>query len=244
MATEAQIKKVKDDLKSYRRKYLGKQFSELNESDTRFMTNWFLEHILGYTELIEIKTEYRIKSEYADYVIQLNRKRHFVVEVKSISLDLNERHLKQSLMYASNEGIDWILLTNGRQFQLYRVNFGKPVTTTLIYDIDLADADDFKKAHDYIWPLTKKAVEKNELEAFWKRTNALELANLAKLLYSEEVVKRLRNDLKQQTGLYFQLEDIADCLRRLIAEPVELTKPRLRIKKKPVPPTLIDESVS
>ena len=108
----------------------------------------------------------------------------------------------------------------------------------------MSNSDDFKKAHEYIWPLTKKAVEKNELEAFWKRTNALELANLAKLLYSEEVVKRLRNDLKQQTGLYFQLEDISDCLRRLIAEPVELTKPRLRIKKKPVPPTLIDESVS
>ncbi|MDB5185564.1 MAG: hypothetical protein JWL85_87 [Candidatus Saccharibacteria bacterium] len=232
MATDKQLQALRDRLKGYKKRYLRKEFSVLDESATRIMTNNFLTELLGYQELVEIKTEYRIKSEYADYVIQLKRKKHFVVEVKSIDLDLNEKHLRQSLSYASNEGIDWILLLNGREIQLYRVNFGKPVTTTLIYKLDLMDKDGFKKAPELLWYLTKNAVEKGELETFWKRTNALNPVNLAKLLYSEEIVKRLRNDLKEQTGIYFQIEDVAESLRQIIVEKVEFPKPRLRIRKK------------
>lgn len=237
MATEKQLQALKDRLKVYKKRYLKKQFTNLDESATRIMTNSFLTEVLGYQELVEIKTEYRIRSEYADYVIQLKRKKHFVVEVKSIEIDINDKHLRQSLSYAANEGIDWILLLNGRQIQLYRVNFGKPVSTTLIYKLDLMDADDFKKANDLIWNLTKTAVERGELEAFWKRTNALNPVNLAKLLYSEEIVKRLRNDLKEQTGIYFQIEDVAKSLEQIIAERVSFPKPRLRVKKRPAAKT-------
>lgn len=231
MATENQLKLLKEQLKVYKRKYLRKEFKTLNEADTRIMTNSFLTEILGYRELEEIKTEYRIKSEYADYVIQLKRKKHFVVEVKSIELDLSEKHLRQSLAYAANEGVDWILLLNGREIQLYRVNFGKPITTTLIFKVDLMNNGDLKKAPELLWNLTKRAIEKGELESFWKRTNALEPVNLAKLIYSEEIVRRLRNDLKEQTGIYFQIEDVAKSLAQIISEKVEFPKPRLRVKK-------------
>ncbi len=244
MATDKQLNELRVKLKDYKRKYLKKEFATLDESATRIMTNNFLTEILGYEELVEIKTEYRIRSEYADYVVQLKRKKHFVVEVKSIGLDLNEKHLRQSLSYAANEGIDWILLLNGREIQLYRVNFGKPVTTTLICKIDLMDADDFKKCPELIWNVTKKAVERGELETFWKRTNALNPENMAKLLYSEEIVKRLRNDLKEQTGIYFQTEDVAESLREIITRKIEFPKPKLRIKKQAKKPIAIIEQIT
>ena len=230
MATDKQVQDFKEKIKVFKRRYLKKEFAKVDESATRIMTNSFLTEVLGYEELVEIKTEYRIRQEYADYVIQLKRKKHFVVEVKSIDIDINDKHLRQSLSYAANEGIDWILLLNGRQIQLYRVNFGKPVTTTLIYKLDLMDKDDFKKAPEQLWYLTKKAVERNELEDFWKRTNALQPERMAKLLYSEEIVKRLRNDLKAVTGIYFQIEDVAESLHGIITSEVEFPKPRLRKK--------------
>lgn len=243
MATENQLKQLKEKLKTYKREYLRKEFLKLGESDTRIMINNFLEDVLGYEKLEEIKTEYRIKSEYADYVIQLKRKKHFVVEVKSIELDINEKHLRQSLAYAANEGVDWILLMNGREIQLYRVNFNKPVTTTLIFKIDFMNNDDLKKAPEYIWHLTKKAVEKGELETFWKRTNALNPENLAKLLYSEETVKRLRGDLKDQTGIYFQVDDVAASLCQIITEKVVFPRPKLKTKRKVVTkPTVVVEA--
>ncbi len=232
MATDKQLLGLKDKLKNYKRKYLKKEFANLDESATRIMTNSFLCDILGYQELVEVKTEYRIRQEYADYVIQLKRKKHFVVEVKSIEIDVNEKHLRQSLSYAANEGIDWILLLNGREVQLFRVNFNKPITTTMIFQLDLMNNEDLKKAPELLWNLTKTAVERGELETFWKRTTALNPSNLAKILYSEEIVKRLRNDLKEQTGIYFQIEDVAASLSTIITEKIDFPKPKLRAKKK------------
>lgn len=232
MPTTNQLQLIKNQLSIYKKKYLRKDYANRNEADTRIMTNSLLTEILGYQELEEIKTEYRIKSEYADYVIQLKRKKHFVVEVKSIELDINEKHLRQSLAYAANEGIDWILLLNGREIQLFRVNFAKPITTTLIIKIDLMDRDDFKRAPELLWNLTKIAVERHELETLWKRTNALNPDNLSKLLYSEEIVKRLRSDLKEQTGIYFQIDDVAMSLHQIITNKIEFPKPKLLTKKK------------
>ncbi len=106
------------------------------------------------------------------------------------------------------------------------------------------DADDFKKCPELIWNVTKKAVERGELETFWKRTNALNPENMAKLLYSEEIVKRLRNDLKEQTGIYFQTEDVAESLREIITRKIEFPKPKLRIKKQTKKPVAIIEQIT
>jgi hypothetical protein len=231
MATDNQLKQLTEKLKDYKHKYLRKEFSKLDEADTRIMVNHFLHEILGYKELEEIRTEYRIRNEYADYVIQLQRKKHFVVEVKAIDIDINEHHLRQSLSYAANEGIDWILLMNGREVQLYRVNFGKPITTTLIYKVNLLDSEDFKKAPEQIWYLTKAAVGHGELESFSKRSDALKLEYLGKVLYCEDVVRRLRIELKYETDIYFQLDDVADALFELITQTVEI-RPRLRKSRK------------
>lgn len=231
MATENQLLELKEKMKTYKRKYLRKEFNRVDESATRIMINSFLTEVLGYKELEEIKTEYRIRGEYADYVVQLKRKKHFVIEVKSIQLDLNDKHLRQSLNYAANEGIDWILLLNGRQLELYRVNFGKPISSTLIYSIDFLDNDAFKKCPELLWHLTRRAVEKGELEQFWKRTSVLQLENLAKVIYSEEIVRKIRNDLKSKSGIYFQLEDIADALYDVITQKVVFLKPKFRAKK-------------
>jgi len=232
MATEKQIADLKNAIKTYRRKYLKKEFNKLDESATRIMVNSFLTDVLGYKELEEIKTEFRIRGEYADYVVQIKRKKHFVVEVKSVQLDLSDKHLRQSLNYAANEGIDWILLLNGRQVELYRVNFGKPISSTLIYSINLLDSDDLKKCPEQLWFLTKTAVSRGETEEFWKRSNALQLDNLAKIIYSEEIVRKIRNDLKSKSGIYFQVEDVADALYELINQKVTFLKPKLRQKSK------------
>jgi hypothetical protein len=228
MATERQIETSREKLKTYKRKYLRKEFSNVGESATRIMINSFLTEVLGYTELQEIKTEYRIRGEYADYVIQVGRKKHFVVEVKSISLDLNEKHLRQSLNYAANEGIDWILLLNGRQIELYKVNFNKPIKSTIVFALDLLDNSDFKIACDFVVYLTKTSVEKNELDKLWRRVSALASIEIARDLYSEEVVKTLRSSLKRETGIYFQLDEVAEALYEVITKPIDLGRPRLK----------------
>lgn len=226
MPTQTQIQNLAMKLKKYKKTYMKKQYANLDESATRLMINSFLTDVLGYAELDEIKTEYRIRGEYADYVIQLARKKHFVVEVKSIQLDLMEKHLRQSVNYAANEGIDWIILTNGKQIALYRVLFTKPINTRKIFDFDISKLEDFKKMPEFLIYITRKSVEKNELAEFWKRFEALEPVQLSRNLYDGQIVKFLKKVLKRKTGLYFAESDILDSLYQIITTKIESNKPK------------------
>jgi len=226
MPTQNQIMNLSLKLKEYRKRYMKKIYNDLDESATRLMVNSLLTEVLGYKELDEIKTEYRIRGEYADYVIQLARKKHFVVEVKSIQLDLTEKHLRQSVNYAANEGIDWIILTNGKQIELYKVLFEKPINSRKIFDFDISNKEDFKKMSEFLVYITRKSVEKNELADFWKRFEALEAVQLSKNLYDTEVVKFLKKVLKKKTNLSFNEEDILESIHKIITTKIDSNKPK------------------
>ena len=227
MATDHQKQLFEKKLREYRKKYLAKkQNLELDESATRIMVNYFLTDVLGYVELDDIKTEYAIRGEYADYVIQLKRKKHFVIEVKAIQIDLNERHLRQSLSYAANEGIDWILLFNGKQIQLYRVIFGKPIDVHLLFEYDIADLSTIKTVARHLINLSKTSVAKGELETYWKRFDALTPQNLIKQLYTADVINCIRKHVRQTSGINFDNDDVLDAMHGLITEKHEATKPK------------------
>lgn len=234
MPTETQRGQLYKKLRSYKKKYLIKRYSNLDESATRLMVNSFLTEVLGYTELDEIKTEYTIKGTYADYVIQVDRKKHFIVEVKAIELDLSEKHTGQAINYAANEGIDWVLLTNGKQMELYKVLFGKPIDSKKIFSFDLSDMHQLKESVDLLVYLTKKSILKKELDHFWARFQALEPNNLHKYLYSEDVIRFLRRALKKKTGLAFSEEDILDSVYRIVIKKINSVKPKapLTLEKK------------
>lgn len=228
MATDLQLKNLIKGLKEYRHHYLLKDRKGLDESATRILVNHFLTNVLGYEELEEIKTEYEIKGSYADYVVQLKRNKRFVVEVKSIGINLNEGHIRQTVGYAANEGIDWAVLTNGREIELYRVIFKKPVSTVKLFSFQLDDLKQIPAAAKQLIYLTKHSIIKGELEDYWKRSTALSPESIAKVLYSEEVAKLLRHNLKNDTGIMFSIEDILIALQLVILAKQDVL---LKIKK-------------
>ncbi len=226
MPTLHQKNQLEKRLREYRKKYLTKKTNlELDESGTRLMVNYFLTEVLGYVELEDIKTEYNIRGEYADYIIQIARKKHFVIEVKSIQLDLNERHLRQSVSYAANEGIDWIMLFNGKQIQLYRVIFGKPISVHRVFEYDLSDLKTMKQGAEDLVNLCKHAILKNELETYWKRFDALTPENLSRHLYTNDVVNCVRRKLRHSTGISFAQEDVFEALHQLAVKENDIKKP-------------------
>ncbi len=225
MATEKQQQELLAKLKKYKRKYLIKKYKDLDESATRLMINSFLTDVLGYEELEEIKTEYAIRGTYADYVIQLGRKKHIVVEVKGIQIDLSDHHLRQAMGYAANEGIDWILLTNGRQFELYKVIFGKPIKEKKVFFTDLLDGEHLKKSLEFFDLISKRCVQRGLIDEYWKRFQTMEPENLAKYLYSVEIVRFLRRKLKKDAKLLFPEEDIYDSIHNIIVTKIESCKP-------------------
>lgn len=188
MLSSAKKAKINAALKAYKKQFLDKNLTELDESGTRLMINSFLSDVMGYLPIEEIKIEYMIKGTYADYVVQLKGVRHFLVEVKALSFDLSEKHLRQTINYGANEGIEWAMLTNGKQFEFYKILFNKPIESRKIFAIDLSDSNALKTAAEQFQFLHKESVYKKGLKLLWNRFEALFPENVAGMLYSPDVL--------------------------------------------------------
>jgi hypothetical protein len=232
MLNKAKKSKLNDTLKKYSKKYLHGKLTELDESGTRLMINEFLCEVLGYAAIEEVKTEYMIKGTYADYVVQLKGTRHFLVEVKSLSLNLSDSHLRQAVNYGANEGIEWALLTNGKSFDLYKILFNKPIESRKVFSIDLSDTKALKDAIEVIQFMHKDAVANKGLEMLWNKCIALDPANVAGFLYTPNVINFIKKSLKAKYKHKFEDEEIKASIDKIVFEEISLEHIKhVRVKK-------------
>src|SRR3990172_5561814 len=233
MLSTVKYRKLINNLKEYHKKFLLRNINDLDESGTRLMINTLLTDVLGYTSIEEVKTEYMIKGTYADYVVQLKGVRHFLVEVKSLSLDLTEKHLRQAVNYGANEGIEWALLTNGRIFDLYRIVFKKPIEGRRVFSIDLSSKKLLKDSVEHLQYLHKDSVFHRGLDRLWNSCVALDPAYISSLLSAPQVVNFIRRTLKKKFKAKFADHEVIESLRRVIQEahPLEEVK-KARAKKR------------
>ncbi len=222
MLTNLKLQKLTDNLKSYHKKFLSGSITDLDESGTRIMINHFLSDVLGFAALEEVRTEYMIKGTYADYMIQLNGKRHFLVEVKAFSLNLNESHLRQAVNYGANEGIEWALLTNGKQFDFYKILFEKPIQHKRIFSVDLSESSSIKKAVNILQYITKDSVLKKGLDVLWNKSLALTPASISKILLSSDIICIVRKSVNKMFETKFTDEQIQETVLKIISEKVDL----------------------
>lgn len=232
MLTASKKQKLLNELKVYRKKFLDGQIVELDESGTRLLINTFLTDVLGYKPIEEIKTEYMIKGTYADYVIQIAKTRHFLVEVKALSYTLSEKHLRQTINYGANEGIEYALLTNGKNFEFYKIIFEKPINSRLIFTLDLSDQTKFKEAVEYLQHLHRDSVIKNTFKALWNKCEASDPYNVSGILCSSPVLKQISKLIKVKYNEKCSEEVVLAAVKKIIAEKMDplLIKPFKEVK--------------
>jgi len=244
MLTKSKKNKLLTALKSYKKTFLHEKLEELDESGTRLMVNSFLTDVLGFTSIEEVKTEYMIRGTYADYVIQTKGVRHFLVEVKSFSLALSDKHLRQAVNYGANEGIEWALLSNGKQFDFYRILFQKPIDSKLVFSLNLCDIDNLRNCIDIIQFIHKDSIIKKGLDKLWQKTLALDPKNISGLLYAKPVMNFIRRTLNRKYRNKFTDGEIQKSINRIIHEEIQLDdiKP-VKNKKTRRKPTQKDKPV-
>lgn len=235
MLTGAKQQKLLSSLKIYRKQFLESGLVELDESGTRLMINSFLSDVLGYKQLEEIKTEYMIKGTYADYVIQVNKTRHFLVEVKALSFELSEKHLRQTINYGANEGIEYALLTNGRSFEFYKIIFDKPISSRLIFKVDLSSLAGLKETMTYLQHLHKDSVVKNQFKPLWNKCEATDPYNVAGIICSTPVLNTIKKLIRSKYAEKCDDVVILNAVHKIIVERMELEMIRpfklTRVKK-------------
>jgi len=216
MATLTQIKQIEKYLRDYRKDYLSrKENLSGDEAKARIYINDLLRKVLGYS-VEEIRTEYVIRGTYADYVVQVNKKNYFIVEAKALDIDLCDKHVKQAVDYAANEGVEWVVLSNGRYVELFRVIFDKPISAQEVFSFDLSDVSQLNKAAKSLIYLTKHSMTKGEINGYWQKVDALSVENMTKIIRSKENVDNIRKIVRRTTKINFDYEDILKSIDKVL----------------------------
>jgi Type I restriction enzyme R protein N terminus (HSDR_N) len=137
---------------------------DANEGDTRLLVTDFLCEGLGYDKYEDLTTEYLVKGEFADYGVRIAKQLVAFIEVKRCTTKLSARHLRQVEMYAVNEGVEWVILTNGQVWQVWHLTAGLPVALDLALEADLLGEGGPAHKADILFYLSKEAFKRQAIE--------------------------------------------------------------------------------
>ncbi len=187
---------------------------DLNESDTVSIITDMLAEIFGYDKYLDITSEYAIRGTFCDLAIKLGNKIEYLIECKSIGTQLKETHLKQAVDYGVNQGVNWVILTNGINWRLYKIRFEQPIEADLVYEFDIMSlsprADESK---ELVYILHKDAIEKNYRQAHYEKTQMINPYTVAQILLSEAVVSSIKKEIRKLSDdLKLDPEEIKEML--------------------------------
>ena len=211
---------------------------DVNEADTVRIVTDVLSELFGYDKYTEITSEYAIKTRYCDLAVKVEGKLEFIVEVKAIGLELKDSHVRQAVDYAANQGVEWVILTNGVVWQILRVSFGKPINHELVVELNLVSLDPKNPSDvESLFLLTRKGLLRSALDDYEAKRQATNRFLLSALILSEPVLKIIRRELKRLSpDVNIKLEEMKDVLteevlKRGIIEGEESEEARKKVQK-------------
>ena len=217
-----------------------------NEAETRKRVERIFERVMGYDVFKHLSRERAVRgageTEHVDFTVQLepgeDAKPLIMVELKRVGVDLARKHLKQVTSYAIDAGCEWMVLTNGREWRLYHVEFGQPPETILLEQWDLIKDDTVVLAERFE-TISYKNVRRGGLDKLWQRTKVLASDNLITAMFSEEAIRLMCRMLKKSTGVTVAPKDVFSGMGKLLNEAASIELKDLKItppeRKKPKP---------
>ena len=211
---------------------------DVGETDTVTIVKDMLAAVFGYDKYSELTSEFAIRGTYCDLAIKLDAKLSTLIEVKAIGIELKEAHVKQAVDYAANQGVDWVLLTNGIRWCVYHVFFTRPIQTELVVDIDFSTLN-AKSDSDletlYLW--CKEGWVRSALGDFHTQKQALSRFFLGAMVLSDPVLEVVRRELRRVSpDVRIDLEQIRtvlinEVLKREVMEDPKADEARKKIAR-------------
>ncbi len=188
---------------------------DVSEADTVTLVKDLMHEVFGYDKYADLTSEHAIRGTYCDLAVKTDNKLIELIEVKAIGISLDERHVKQAVDYASNQGIEWVVLTNSITWRLYQVIFAKPIDKRLLVEIDLTTMDCRKDEHlERLYLFTKEGFAKGVHIELRDRQDASSRFMLAALLLNNDsVIAAIRRELRRVVDVLVDDDVIVNVLR-------------------------------
>jgi hypothetical protein len=193
---------------------------DVNESDTSMIATDMMADLFGYDKYSEVTRELCIRGTYCDLATRIDGKFQMLIEVKAIGLDLKDSHVKQVVDYAANQGIEWVALTSGDIWRVFRVLFTKPIATELVLDINLLSLNPKNADHlESLFLLTRESMIKSGLYAYHDQMQATSKFYLGAVLLSDSVLETMRRELRRLSpDVKVRVEDLRELLMQEVVK--------------------------
>ncbi len=222
---------IRKPLKKFLPYLLKAQEENLNEADTRQRIGKVFEDVLGYNIIEDLSREQQINEKYVDFAVKVDGVTRFLIEAKAAGIALRDRHIEQAQRYASEGNIRWVLLTNGVVWNLYHLTFEEGIDYELVFSVDLSK-DPIEKSAEHLTMLHKQSIRKGEHEDFWQRRIALNPESIAKVLFTEEMLRTIRRQIRKQQGMQIDEEDLAHAMHEMFSMEARERIGPLRIRRR------------
>jgi predicted type IV restriction endonuclease len=235
------IKKVLEGTKKYQNIINLLKKKDANESDTVTVITDILQDIFGYDKYTEVTSEYAIRGTYCDLAIVTpnTHKIRFLIEVKAVSIILNDSHTKQAIDYGANAGVNWVILTNAERWMIYKIKFGKPIDKELVYEFNLLNINEkTTKELEAIYAISKEGQQGSSIDDFYSSIQIKNKYIIGNLLISNDVYSLIKKTIKKLfDDVKITNEEIADIMvndiiKREIFDSDESKKAKKEIEKK------------
>jgi hypothetical protein len=201
------------------------EIGPISEADTR--ANFIDKYVynLGYDGIGVVVREYYVKDlkEFIDYLLRVDGTTRIAVEAKSLKSDLTDAHAAQLVKYAAIEGIEWCVLTNGREIHIYNQYLKGAVQDKLVLKLDLlaynSDAE-FDVVFDQLWLLSRTSMADAAMMSLMEQVTLDRALRQIVMDPSSSMIKGIRTDLKTRFYLTPKSEQIVTWLKdRIIGRP-------------------------
>jgi predicted type IV restriction endonuclease len=232
------IDRITGNLKRYQTILADAKNRDISESDTVVILGDLLADILGYKKYTEITTEFAIRGTYVDLAVKVGEDIRFLIEAKAINVDLKDNHVKQAIDYGANHGIEWVVLTNGAVWQVYKIHFKQPIDKSLIFEINLLQTNPKnQQLLECFGTLSREGFTQSSMTAFFQQQQATSKYSIGALLTSTNILAAIKKELRKISPT-IKVEDdflknllINDVLKRELVEGEEATAAAELIKK-------------
>lgn len=191
---------------------------DVGEADTVTIIKDMLADVFGYDKYSEVTSEYAIRGTFCDLATKVDGVLQTLIEVKAIGLDLKDAHVKQAVDYAANQGVDWVLLTNGISWRVYHIVFAKPIDQELVIDIDFCALNSrSEKDLELLYLRCKEGWARSVLGEYHTQKQALSRFFLGAMVLTDPVVDVIRRELRRVSP---DVKIESDEIRRALAAEV------------------------
>ena len=242
---------ITKDLKKYLPIFQKAHDLPMNESETSLRVSKFCVDVLGYDIFNDMSREHAVKERNVDYAVKLDDKVQFFIEVKQAGVTLKEKHIEQASNYAANAGVSWVLLTNGKNWNLYHLSFDEGIQISLVWSIDILEGD-IKDSVLKLSMLHKKNIKKGAHNDYFNKKKILSPKSIIQALFHENTLRLMCLHLKKSSGIKIDDEELTENIKKMISKETWeeigdvkiIRKRKLQKQKQPIKQPDVNQTIS